>query len=104
MREHVQVVMGKLVTEDICPVLSTQDTDPYRRRGDNLTVKLLVLLQTLSIRFRRNKDPPLIHSRQHKQRDAYRDVQQNGVKDQDANALQHLVHRQRIDNAQRRWR
>ena len=99
MRKHVQVVMGKLVTEDIRPVLGTQDTDPHRRRGDNLTVKLLVLLQTLSIRFRRNKDPPLIHSRQHKQRDAYRDVQQNGVKDQDANALQHLVHRQRVDDA-----
>ena len=96
--------MGKLVTEDICPVLSTQDADPHRCRGDNFTVKLLVLLQTLSIRLRRNKDPPLIHSRQHKQRDTYRDVQQNGVKDQDANALQHLIHRQRVDNAQRRWR
>ena len=104
MRQHVQVVMRQLVTEDIGAVLGAQDTDPHRRRGDNLTVKLLMFFETLGVCLCRNKYPALIHARQHKQRHAHRDIQQNGVEDQDANAFKHHIHRHRIDNAERRRR
>ncbi|MNO89966.1 hypothetical protein D3C76_814650 [compost metagenome] len=75
MRQHVQIVMRQLITEDICPVLSTQDTDTDRRRGHNFAVKLFVLFQSLGVIFRRNENLTLIHSRQRKQRNAHQHIQ-----------------------------
>ena len=86
--------MRQFVTEDIGAVLGAQDTDPNRRGGDNLTVKLLVLLQTLGIIFSRNENLPLIHPRQGKQRPAYQHVQQDGVHDKNTDPLKHHIHRQ----------
>ena len=104
VRQHVQVVMRQLVTQDVGSVLGTQNTNPHRRRRDNLPVKLLVFLQPLGVAFGRNKDFPLIHARQGKQRPARDQVQQNRIHDENTYPLKHHIHRQRIDNTQRRRR
>ena len=102
MRQHVQIVVRQLVTQDVGPVLSTQNTDPHRRRGDYLTVKLLMLFQTLGVAFGGNKDSSLIHARQRKQRPSHQQVEQNCIHNQNAYPFQHHIDRQRVDDTQRR--
>ncbi len=104
VRQHVQVVMRQFVTQDVGPVLGTQDTDPHRRRGNNLAVKLLVFLQALGVAFGGNKDFSLIHARQRKQRPPRQQVEQNRIHDKNAYPLKYHIHRQRIDDTQRRRR
>ena len=104
VRQHVQVVMRQFITEDIGAVLGAQDTDPHRCGGNNLTVKLLVFLQTLGIAFSGDKNLPLIHPRQGKQRATGQHVQQDGIHDKNTDPLKHHIHRQGIDDTQRRWR
>ena len=104
MRQHVQIVMRQLVGDNIGPVLGAQNTDPDRRRGDDFTVKLLMLFQTLGVVFRRNKDAPLIHARQRKQYNPHQHIEQYGVEDKHPDTLQHQIDRHGIDNAERRRR
>ncbi len=44
--QHVEIIVRQLVTQDIGTVLGTQNTDPYRRRGDDFAVELLVFFET----------------------------------------------------------
>ncbi len=43
--QHVQVVVRQFITENIGPVGSAQNTDPYRGRSHNFAVELLVLFR-----------------------------------------------------------
>ena len=50
--QHVQVVVRQFITENIGPVGSAQNTDPYRGRSHNFAVELLVLFQALGVILR----------------------------------------------------
>ena len=101
MSQHIQIVMRQFVTQYVSAVLGTQNTDPYRRGGDDFTVELLMLFQTLGVVFRRNKYPPFIHARQREQDRASQDIQHDSVEDQHPDTLEHLIDGNRIDNTQR---
>ncbi len=73
--QHIEIVMRQLVTEDVSPIQGAQNTDPHRRRGDNLAVELLMLLEALSIDLRRDKYFALVHPRQGKQRNPHQHVE-----------------------------
>ncbi|MNE61009.1 hypothetical protein D3C80_1561920 [compost metagenome] len=75
MCQHVQIVMRQFVTQDIGPILRTEDTNPHRCRGDNFAVKLLMLFKTLSIALCRDENFTLIHARQHEQGDPHQHIQ-----------------------------
>ena len=98
--QHVQIVVRQLVTENVGPVEGAQNTDPHRGGGHDFAVELLMLFQPLSVIFRRDKNAPLIHPRQRKQHRAAEDIENDGVDDQHADPLQHLVYRDGIDDAQ----
>ncbi len=51
--QHIEIVMRQFVTQDVSAVLSTQNTDPHRCRGDNFAVELLVLFKAQRIGFSR---------------------------------------------------
>ncbi|MNS76187.1 hypothetical protein D3C72_1097260 [compost metagenome] len=100
VRQHVQIVMRQLITENIRSVLGTQNTDADGRRSDDFAVELLVLFQPLGVALCRNENLALIHPRQRKQRNAYQHVQQDCVEDQHPDAFQHHIDRHGVDNTQ----
>ena len=98
--QHVQVVVRQFITENIGPVGSAQNTDPYRGRSHNFAVELLVLFQALGVILRGDKNAPLIHPRQREQHRAAEDIKNDSIDDQHTDPLQHLIYRDGIDDAQ----
>ena len=99
MRKHIEIGMRQFVTQNIDAISGTQNADPDRRGGDNLAVKLLMLLQTLGVAFRWNENTPLIHPREGKQRRPGDHIEQNRVEDQHTYAFQHLINGHRVNNS-----
>ncbi|SVM48931.1 Uncharacterised protein [Klebsiella pneumoniae] len=59
-----------------------------------------MLFQPLGVIFRRNKNPPFIHSGEDKEEHAGEQIEHHSVQYQHPDAFQHLIHRHRIDNTQ----
>ncbi|CSP79591.1 Uncharacterised protein [Shigella sonnei] len=58
-----------------------------------------MFFQSQGVAFRRNENTSLVHPCESKQCSSGKHIQQNCVKDQHANAFQHLINRHRIHDA-----